>query len=85
MHPKSLHLNHAASFFLKVLLNDIWLHVNISMHIADSINYIILTKGFLLGESRNFYGNHGPRFKSFTHYTSTLQTLTPTLTMFTHG
>ena len=49
MHPRSLHLNHAASFFLKVLVNGIWLHVNISAHIADSINYIILNKEFLLG------------------------------------
>ena len=56
MHPRSLHLNHAASFFLKVLVNGIWLHVNISTHIADSINYAISNKGFLLRKVAIFTG-----------------------------
>ena len=68
MRPRSLHLKHAASLFLKVSVNGIWLHVNISTHLADNINYAILNKGFILWTNRTFYGNHGLRFKSFPHF-----------------
>ena len=53
---RKLHLNHATSLFLKALVhvNGIWLHVNISTHIADSINYAILNNRVLLWKNSHF-------------------------------
>ena len=54
---RKLHLNHATSLFLKALVhvNGIWLHVNISTHIADSINYAILNNRVFFVQKFSFF------------------------------